>query len=128
MGRKDGLGPSTDLWLFSISVLHFLFLFSLSNPILIQTNVLNFKFPSIQIIPNVNINSTVYKIIIIIILFFPYYVFMEGINDFIKILFHLFYFMFSLKLEIQLHVFHKMHHHKNLPRDQPFLSNYWSLN
>jgi hypothetical protein len=37
---------------------------------------------------------------------------MEAINDFIKIPFHLCYFMFSLKLEIQLHVFHKIHHHK----------------
>jgi hypothetical protein len=35
-----------------------------SNPIQIQTHVFNFNFLSVKIYPNVNINSTVYNIII----------------------------------------------------------------
>jgi hypothetical protein len=66
LGREIQLRPRRKFMAFSHFCFAFSFLFSLSNPILIQTHVLNFKFPSIQIIPNVNVNSTVYNIIIII--------------------------------------------------------------
>jgi hypothetical protein len=69
LGREIQLRPRRKFMAFSHFCFAFSFLFSLSNPILIQTHVLNFKFPSIQIIPNVNVNSTVYNIIIIIIFF-----------------------------------------------------------
>ena len=59
----------------------FLFYFKVltSNSIEIQTHVLNFNFSSVKIIPN--INSTVYNIIFYS---FPYHLFMEGVNGFIK--------------------------------------------
>jgi hypothetical protein len=86
MGREKGIRPKSGLR-FSFSLFSFLF----QIPTQIQIHVLNFKFPSVKINPNVNINSTVSKIIIYS---FPYYLFMEGINDFIKIFFLIFYFMF----------------------------------
>jgi hypothetical protein len=65
----------------------------------------------------VNLNSTVYNIIIYS---FPYHLFMEGINGFIKIPFLIFYFLFPFKIGGQIYVFNKIHHHKSSARDQPF--------
>jgi hypothetical protein len=93
MGRadEDGDGPravvSAQDVVFCFS---FLFLFSFQ----IQTPILNFKFLSVKINTNVNIKSIVYNIIVYS---FRYYLSIEGINDFIKISFLTFYFMFSIK-------------------------------
>jgi hypothetical protein len=106
LGGKKGSRPKSGLR-FSFSLFSFLF----QIPTQIQIHVLNFKFPSVKINPNVNINSNVYNIIIYS---FPYYLFIEGINDFIKIFFLIFYFMFSFKISRSnlSYVFNKMAHTK----------------
>jgi hypothetical protein len=58
-----------------------LFSFLHSNQIQIQTPILNFNFPSVKVNTNVIIKSTICNIIIYS---FPCYLFMEGINSFIK--------------------------------------------
>jgi hypothetical protein len=65
-----------------------------------------------------NINYIVYNIIIY---YFSYHLFMEGINGFIKISFLSFYFMFSFKIGGQIYVFNKMHHHKIIIKRSTFL-------
>jgi hypothetical protein len=65
-----------------------------------------------------NINSIVYNIIIYS---FPYHLFMEGINGFIKSSFLILYFMFSFKIGGQIYVFNKMHHHKIINKRSTFL-------
>jgi hypothetical protein len=96
----------------------FFFISNFKHSIQIQIPVLNFHFPSVKINPNVNINSTVYNIIIYS---FPFHLFMEGINGFITIPFLIFYFMFSFKIGGQIYVFNKMHHHKIISKRSTFL-------
>jgi hypothetical protein len=99
--------------------LEFIFFFPIlfSNPIQIQTPILNFKFPSAKINTNVNVTFTVYNTIIYP---FPCYLFMGGINGFINISFLIFYFMFLFKIGGQVYVFLKMHHHKIIIKRSTF--------
>jgi hypothetical protein len=66
----------------------------------------------------VNINSTVYNIIIY---YFPHHLFMEGLNGFIKIPFLVFYFIFSFKIGGLIYISNKMHYHKIISMRSTFL-------
>jgi hypothetical protein len=75
MGRNRDQGPVRVRFTFIISILF-------SNPIQIQTHVSNSQFSGVKNNLNMNIISIVYNINIY---YFPYYLFMEEINDLIKI-------------------------------------------
>jgi hypothetical protein len=104
---KSSPHPRGFLFFFCFSILF-------SNPTQIQTPILNFKFPSVKINTNVNINSTVYNVIIYS---FLYYLSIKIINDFIKISFLTFYFIFSIKCLSQ-----------NYQREMHLFFIYWLLN
>jgi hypothetical protein len=75
MGRNRDQGPVRVRFTFILSILF-------SNPIQIQTHVSNSQFSRVKNNLNMNIISIVYNINIY---YFPYYLFMEEINDLIKI-------------------------------------------
>jgi hypothetical protein len=85
----------------------------------IQTYVLNFNFSSVKINTTVNINLTVYDNIFFYS--FPYYLFMGGINGFIKIPILVFYLIFVFEIGIKFMLSIKCITQKLSSRDQPFL-------
>jgi hypothetical protein len=110
LGQQWEFGPSDvvkrfcfifcNFFFIYFSFLFLFFFFPISNfkhSTQIQIHVLNFHFPSVKINPNVNLNSTVYNIIIYS---FPYH---------------------SFKIGGQIYVFNKMHHHKIINKRSTFL-------
>ena len=141
------LGREKEMLANAGTILFLLCFFSISNSNSISNSCLTFKFPSVQITTNVNITLTVSHIIIY---YFSCYLFMGGINSFIRISFLNFYFMFLFKIggqgiitvradfyfiflffllffpillpfSCQVYVFHKMYYHKIISKRPIFL-------
>jgi hypothetical protein len=83
--RGKGDGPKTRVAAqYELFLFDFCISFKISIPYFkFKLMFLNFNFSSVKINPHVNINSTVYNIIIYS---FPCHLFMEGINGFIAFL------------------------------------------